>query len=102
MRLVKNECCDLERTERHACFADSAMIYIVEYCMTYNLKLFCLHLTAFMETSSNPMFQLHHPEDMFIDQMAMGKLLLRDSEGFVRAGSLEGIVAEVIKVSWVI
>ena len=41
---------------------------------------------------------MHHPEDSFIEQMAMGRLLIRDSEGQVRAGSLEGIIAEVIKV----
>ena len=52
-----------------------------------------------MQTVNNQNFQMHHPEDVFIEQMAMGKLLVKDSmDGQVRAGSLEGIIAEVIRV----
>ena len=46
----------------------------------------------------NPLLQVHHPEDTFIDQMALGKLLIRGPDGSVRAGSLEGLIAEIIKV----
>lgn len=44
-----------------------------------------------------------HPgvEDSFIDQMAIGKLLLCDHRRQVAAGSLEGLVAEIIAVSYI-
>ena len=47
----------------------------------------------------NPLLQVHHPEDTFIDQMALGRLIIRGPDGRVRAGSLEGLIAELIKVS---
>ena len=56
-------------------------------------------VAAFEEKGENPMHQIHtNPEDAFIDQMAMGKLLIRDSRGRLIGGSLEGIIAEIIKV----
>ncbi len=43
---------------------------------------------------------MHHPEDAFIDDMALGKLLVRGQPGgkHVSAGSLEGIIAQIIQV----
>ena len=44
---------------------------------------------------------MNNPEDSFIDIMALGKLLHKTPEGVVIAGSLEGLIAEVIKVDCV-
>jgi len=37
-------------------------------------------------------------EDAFIDEMAMGPLLWKDSRHKMLAGSIEGLVAELIQV----
>jgi hypothetical protein len=41
---------------------------------------------------------MHYAEDSFIDQMALGKVLIRDGDGMIYAGSLEGIILEIIQV----
>ena len=48
--------------------------------------------------ATNPLVHSHSAEDIFIDQMALGKLVVKDKEGHIVAGSLEGLIAEVIKV----
>ena len=46
----------------------------------------------------NPLLQMHHPEDTFIDQMALGKLVIKTPMGDIQAASLEGLIAQIIKV----
>ena len=41
---------------------------------------------------------MHHPEDTFIDCMALGKLVVTSGGGSIKAGSLEGIIARIIEV----
>jgi len=48
---------------------------------------------------SAPQGKVHeNAEDAFIDQMAMGHLLWKDSDGRILAGSLEGLIMELIQV----
>lgn len=49
--------------------------------------------------TNNPLVQTASSEDIFIDQMALGKLLVKDKDGHIVAGSLEGLIAEIIKVT---
>ena len=61
----------------------------------------CVRETAFdyVQCSSGAAHQVHdNVEDAFIDQMAMGPLLWKDSRHKLLAGSIEGIVAELIQV----
>ncbi|ELT88363.1 hypothetical protein CAPTEDRAFT_195648 [Capitella teleta] len=53
------------------------------------------HMKSFEEKQESLVHT--NPEDAFIDQMAMGKLLIRDQRGRLVGGSLEGIIAEIIK-----
>ncbi len=39
-----------------------------------------------------------YPEDTFIEQMALGKLVIKHPDGKIRAGSLEGLILEIIQV----
>ena len=55
--------------------------------------------SAFEDSHNNTMLSMrNNPEDEFIENMALGKLLQKGPNGSVVAGSLEGIVAEIIKV----
>ena len=55
---------------------------------------------AFEDFLPNPLLQTRDKEnDEFIDQMALGKLLMVQDDGSVQAGSLEGLVAQLIQVT---
>ena len=53
---------------------------------------------VFAEDTPNPLLAMHHPEDTFIDSMALGKLVVTSGDGSIKAGSLEGIIARIIEV----
>ncbi len=52
----------------------------------------------FSDSAVNPLLAMHHPEDTFIDCMALGKLVVTAGDGSIKAGSIEGLVARIIKV----
>ena len=54
--------------------------------------------SGFDDTTTKPLLKVQYPEDSFIDVMAMGKLVVKDQEGHLLAGTLEGLMAEIIKV----
>jgi len=61
----------------------------------------CKLHTAFdyVHCQSGAAHQVHdNVEDAFIDEMAMGPLLWKDSRHKILAGSVEGVVAELIQV----
>ena len=62
-------------------------------------------MTAFdyVQCQGGATHQVHdNVEDAFIDEMAMGPLLWKDFRHRMLAGSVEGLVAELIQVSVVI
>lgn len=61
--------------------------------------MFLFFLTAFQETVSNAVLQVHSPEDSFIGLMAMGRIVVRNVNNHLEAASLEGLVAELIEAS---
>ncbi len=55
-------------------------------------------IAVFSDIVPNSLLAMHHPEDTFIDSMALGKLVVSSSSGGITAGSLEGIIARIIDV----
>ena len=45
------------------------------------------------------MLKVQYPEDWFIDVMAVGKRVVKDGEGHLLAGTLEGLIGEITKVT---
>ena len=61
-----------------------------------------MNYTAFdyVQCQAGSAHQVHdNVEDAFIDEMAMGPLLWKDSRHKLLAGSVEGLVAELIQVT---
>lgn len=64
----------------------------------------CLSASAFDNTvgvhlAGTTTHQVHdNVEDAFIDEMAMGHLLCKDLGGTLLAGTVEGLVAELLQV----
>lgn len=54
---------------------------------------------GFEDDPSTPLTKLQYTEDNFIDQIALGRLLVRNTEGALIAGSLEGLIAQLIQVN---
>lgn len=54
---------------------------------------------GFEDDPSTPLTKLQFTEDNFIDQIALGRLLVHNKDGALIAGSLEGLIAQLIQVS---
>ena len=54
--------------------------------------------TGFDDDNVTPLVTLQYSEDNFIDQMALGLLTVKNQDGFLVAGSLEGLIAQLIQV----
>ena len=47
----------------------------------------------------NPIFQGSSPEDTFIEQMALGRIVIWNNKQHIEASSLEGLITHVIEVN---
>ena len=56
------------------------------------------HAAGFDDDNPAPVVNLQYPEDNFIDQMALGLLTVKNQDGVLVAGSLEGLIAQLIQV----
>lgn len=59
-----------------------------------------LYITVFQEAVQlNPIFQGSSPEDTFIEQMALGRIVVWNNKQHIEASSLEGLITHVIEVT---
>jgi hypothetical protein len=57
-----------------------------------------LFIAGFEDDQATTLTKLQNTEDGFIEHIALGSLLVKDQDGNLVAGSLEGLIAQLIHV----